>query len=126
MEYDWRADSTYARASLADRPLRKVLGRALRLPVPAGVQAHVLNTAGTARHWEVSWEVNGDAAPADILRLLGESLVAAQWRDEAASLPTQRRWTFREADGSAGTGVAEAVSSAPQVVTVHVRIERGS
>ena len=106
MEYDWKGDSKYARASLADRYISKVLGKGLRLPLPEGVQSKLLNTDGTAQNWEVEWQVVGEASPADVLKLLNEKLVAGQWVEQKTANPgaVRRVWKFNDQEGVVWTG----------------------
>jgi putative intracellular protease/amidase len=57
MEYDWKADGRYSRASFADAPIRKVLGRGLLLPLPGPERAEVTSTGGDEARWEVVWSL---------------------------------------------------------------------
>lgn len=126
MEYDWKADSNYARASFADRHIRRVFGRNLRLPVPQGAQYKVLSTEGATRNWEVKWQVEGDASPADLLKLIGDSLVANQWVEQRGSNRAANRsaWKFSDEDGSEWSGAAEAQPAGNRTVSVRLRVVR--
>lgn len=108
MEYNWQPDSTYARASLADRNIRNIFGRNLRLNVPEGVQSRVISTEGSTRSWEVRWQAQGLAAAADILKLLNDSLAAGQWKKEASakSEAAKSAWKFNDEDGAEWSGAA--------------------
>ncbi|MEW6736149.1 MAG: DJ-1/PfpI family protein [Acidobacteriota bacterium] len=124
MEYDWKADSTYARASFADRPIRKVFGRSLRLPVPQGIEVKVLSTEGTTRNWEVKWQLEGNTTPADVLKLLSESLNANEWTEQKAtsSEAVRRLWKFND-DGQEWQAVTEVVSASTKLMTISLKIE---
>jgi len=126
MEYDWKGDSKYARASLADRYISRVLGKGLRLPLPEGVQSRLLNTDGTAQNWEVEWQVVGEASPTDVLNLLNEKLVAGQWVEQKTANPgaVRRVWKFNDQEGVAWSGTADAQRAGSKIVTISLKIER--
>jgi len=126
MEYDWKGDSKYARASLADRYISKALGRGLRLPVPEGVQSKLLNTDGTTQNWEVEWQVVGEASPADVLKLLNEKLVAGQWVEQKNDNrgAVRRVWKFNDQEGVVWSGTADAQPAGSKIVTISLRVER--
>ena len=126
MEYDWKGDSKYARASLADRYISKVLGKGLRLPVPEGVQSRLLNTDGTAQNWEVEWQVAGEVSPADVLKLLNEKLVAGQWVEQKTAKPGAVRsvWKFNDQEGVVWSGTADAQPAGSKIVTISLKVER--
>ncbi len=126
MEYDWKGDSRYARASLADRYISKVLGKGLRLPLPEGVQSKLLNTDGTAQNWAVEWQVVGEASPADVLKLLNEKLVAGQWVEQkpANAGAVRRVWKFTDQEGVVWSGTADAQPAGSRIVTISLRVER--
>jgi hypothetical protein len=63
MEYEWKADGRYARASFADAPIRRLFGRSLVLPLPAPERAEVASTGGDRGHWEVVWTVATSRLP---------------------------------------------------------------
>src|SRR5262249_45179749 len=96
IEYDWSGKSTYARANLADRYITRVLGRRLQLPVPEGAQAKLLSTEGTPQAWEVKWQVAGEASSANVLNLVNDRLVAAEWLEQKRDVSEGpvRIWKF--------------------------------
>lgn len=126
MEYDWKGDSKYARASLADRYISKALGRGLRLPVPEGVQSKLLNTNGTTQNWEVEWQVVGEASPANLLKLLNEKLVAGQWVEQENDNrgAVRRVWKFNDQEGVVWSGTADAQPAGSKIVTISLKVER--
>jgi putative intracellular protease/amidase len=101
MEYDWRPDSGWARASLADRHLRPAFE--VLYEYPRTVLSHV----GSRERWETSWRIQTDAPPRAVLEKLDRALSAGKgWarqdrRDAAGS--AESRWRFRDGDGSAWT-----------------------
>jgi copper(I)-binding protein/putative intracellular protease/amidase len=126
MEYDWKGDSTYARANLADRHITNVFGRGLRLPAPQGTQSKLQSTAGTAHNWEVQWQVAGDTSAADALKLLNDKLAAGGWAEQktASRGATRRVWKFNDADGGQWTGVTEAQVTGSRLFILSLKIER--
>jgi putative intracellular protease/amidase len=127
MEYDWKSDSTYARANFADRHIRKLFGGSLRLSVPAGVKASVLSTEGSPRDWEVKWEARGETTPAAIMTPISETLSAGQWAKQQSSPAKDAEtsgWKFSDGDGAAWRGVVEIRQTSPKVFTVSLKVER--
>jgi len=126
MEYDWKIDSTYARANLADRHIRKLFSVGLNLPAPSGARVRVLNTEGSARAWEVRWQVQGEISSADVLKALDDRLAGGQWTKQNASSPgaVKSVWKFSDADGSSWGGTSEVQTAGDKVFTVTLKIER--
>jgi len=126
IEYDWNTTSNFARANLADRNLKKALGRRLELPVAPGAQATLLSTEGTPQTWEVKWQVAGDLSSADELKLLNDRLVDNQWVEQEPwkSGATERAWKFDDRDGGQWRGAAQAQPAGNQLLTVSLKIER--
>ena len=126
MEYDWKGDSKYARANLADRHLAKALGPGLDLPVPQGNRSELLGTDGTANNWEVKWQVVGESSPGDVLKLLNEKLVAGRWVEQgtANSAGIRRSWKFNDQEGGGWSATANAHPDGSKIVTVGLKIER--
>lgn len=105
MEYDWDPDSKYARAALADRHIRKIFGRMLRLEAPAFANASVVSTQGGTDGWEVVWEVEGASPASELLKQFDRRLTGpADWRARtggAAAGTNAGTWDFSGEDGSA-------------------------
>jgi copper(I)-binding protein/putative intracellular protease/amidase len=122
MEYDWKADSTYARANFADRHIRKVFGVNLRLNVPTGAQARVLSTEGTPRNWEVKWEVQGETSAAEMMKQIGDQLVAGRWTNQNSA--NTSGWKFSDGEGGEWRGAVEVRSAGSKVFNVSLKVER--
>jgi copper(I)-binding protein/putative intracellular protease/amidase len=122
MEYDWKPDSTYARANFADRHIRRVFGANLRLNVPTGAQARVLSTEGTARNWEVKWEAHGETSAAELMKLIGERLSAGQW----AKLNSENMsgWKFSDEDSGEWRGAIDVRPAGDKVFNISLKVER--
>lgn len=76
MEYDWKPDSGYARASFADMHIHRLLGRGLTFEVPEGAVLRVLSTEGGRGNWEINWSLQIEATEADALKLLDSKLAS--------------------------------------------------
>jgi putative intracellular protease/amidase len=131
MEYDWDPDSKYARAALADRHVRKIFGRMLRLESPAVANSTVLSTRGGTESWEVVWEVESLTPASEVLGQFNRRLAgAAGWRVReggAAVAQTTSTWDFSGEDGSAWVGRASVspASGAAGRFALTLIIERG-
>jgi transcriptional regulator GlxA family with amidase domain len=100
MEYDWRPDSGYARAALADRVLRDVdlsdLG-----------QATILRTEGTRDRWDIQVSVRTDLKAAEVQKIVDGALAQGRWtKADGGRAPagTTSAWRFTEPDGVAWNG----------------------
>lgn len=133
MEYDWRPDSGYARASLADAELRRLFGRSLRLEVPGGGTARVVGTAGTADRWEASWAIATATPLADLQAGLVRHLTeVGKWtprESPAAAGPAAagapRTWRFVDAEQRGWEAEVELTPAAtPGEVGLTIRLER--
>lgn len=100
MEYDWRPDSGYARAALADRLLRDVDLRDLG-------RTTVLKTEGTRDRWEIAVGVQTDLKVADLREKVEDALEQGHWikaGTDQAPAGTTSAWRRTEADGAAWKG----------------------
>jgi|SRR5437868_2552256 len=126
MEYNWRPDSSYARASFADRHLRRIMSARLVFPVPAGDSLKVLNTEGDAGGWRVRWEVAGSAPAAEVIRLINKKLAdEGKWsrRDIKDRGEGRSAWQFTDENGEPWQGdvrVAPAVEKDTLIVDIEV------
>ena len=88
MEYDWRPDSGYARAALADRLIPRVnLGD--------GSTLTMLHTRGDRDRWDIAVAVQTPLAPADILAKVDQALAAGRWnkgKTETRGRGTASEW----------------------------------
>jgi putative intracellular protease/amidase len=109
IEYDWRPDANYARASLGDIHLHKVFGRRLQLDVPGGLAQQVIATQGDQRSWETIWHV-GTVGKMEALtaQSMTESIDAAvrnrgQWSRSANGGDPNVQWKFSDARAKSWT-----------------------
>jgi putative intracellular protease/amidase len=89
LEYDWRPDSGYARASLADRRLSPGFD-AIR-----EYSRTVVRHEGTRDRWETSWKIRTDASAASVRESLDRAFERSGATREAAG-----SWRLAGDDGS--------------------------
>jgi putative intracellular protease/amidase len=94
MEYDWRPDSGYARASLADKRLSPAFDAIREFP-----SRTVLRHEGTRDRWETSWKIRTDASAASVLERLDKAFGGAR----GASRQGAGAWRLTGEDGSSWT-----------------------
>lgn len=130
MEYNWDPDSKYARASFADRHIRRVFGRNLRLDAPAVLAFKVLSTKGGNDRWEVAWEIESAAGAPELIKLLNGKLTGdARWAARGAGKGTDANagaWKFTDEAGEAWNASASIrpVAGAANMYTLALRVER--
>lgn len=110
MEYEWDPDSRYARASLADRHLRRLFGRGLRLGLADG-ESRVLLTAGGADRWETRWEVKSRTALPVLRAEVARHLRDGGWTPQGPE--PAREWRFADEERRPWTARVE-LAPAPQ------------
>jgi len=123
-EYEWKSESKYARANLADRHITRVLGRVYALPVPEGTTAELLSTEGTAQNWEMQWQVTGKPKPAELLTLLDEKMTGGQWVKDKNYGDDNRIWKFTDQEDQTWIAKADASETLSNVITVKLRVAR--
>ena len=123
LEYNWQPDVPYARASFADRYLRKLLG-AEGFKLPEGTGWTVLNQQGGKDAWEKNWQVTLNTTAPELLKLIDAKL-SEGWtrvsgvanRDVAKSL-----WRFSDEEGMEWGAVAEVEPNERMANSFHLRI----
>jgi putative intracellular protease/amidase len=99
MEYNWQPGSTYARANFADKYLRRITNRRLRVEVPNQVSSKVLNTQGTTDHWEAEWELQANSSANEIQKYLeGKLQEVGKWSRDGDG------WKFKGDNGENWAG----------------------
>jgi putative intracellular protease/amidase len=107
MEYNWQPDSTYARASFADRHLRKALG-AEGFKLPEGTGWNVLGQRGGRDDWEKNWEVSLATTAPELLKLIDVKL-AEGWTKLSSGGDggaASTLWKFNDEDGKTWNAVS--------------------
>jgi putative intracellular protease/amidase len=100
MEYDWRPDSGYARAALADRLIPRV-------DLGDGSTLTMLHTRGDRDRWDIAGAVRSPLPPADILAKVDEALAAGHWtkgKAETRGRGAASEWRRQGEDVGSWTG----------------------
>jgi putative intracellular protease/amidase len=128
MEYNWQPDSGYARASFADRYLRRALGRE-GFKLPDGTGWTVLGQRGDRDAWEKNWEVKVDLSAQDLLKIIDGKL-AEGWARQSTSHAngtSRTLWKFTDEDGKAWSAVSniQPVKNEKNTYTLTIKLMRG-
>ncbi|HEV2860628.1 MAG TPA: DJ-1/PfpI family protein [Pyrinomonadaceae bacterium] len=129
MEYNWQPDSGYARASFADRHLRKIVGRG-GFKLPEGAGWTVLGQRGGRDEWEKEWEVRLATTPEALLKIVDAKL-AEGWAKApsraAAGGAARTLWKFTDEEGKAWNAVSrvEPSKGTPGAFKLSIRLARG-
>ena len=100
MEYDWRPDSGWARASLADMQLFPAFAAVGEYP------RRVVKHEGTKDRWETSWKVTTTASAQTLQENMDKAFGEAGWKRQGPG-------AFRyEGDGGAWTETTRVVPAA--------------
>jgi hypothetical protein len=105
LEYDWRPDSGYARAAMADKYLRRVP----EFDLPKDVLVKNGDQNGDREHWERSWDVSGPGLASQTVVELVNGMLTQVWTktggggDQAGQ---RTSWAFKGDDGKPWTAVA--------------------
>lgn len=109
MEYNWQPEGDYARAALADRWLRAMLGRS-GFDFGGRVQDwRTVHQEGDRTTWTKVWEFRSSAAP-ETLMVCAARTMAASWKhldDKSAPGTATSRWSFTDAEGGRWTAAAD-------------------
>jgi putative intracellular protease/amidase len=123
LEYNWQPDVPYARASFADRHLRKVLGReGFKLPEGAGWT--VLGQRGSKDDWEKNWQVRLDATAPELLKIVDAKL-AEGWTKVSSTAErggAKTLWKFADEDGKQWNAVAAVEPTAGVSGSFNLRV----
>ena len=99
LEYDWRPDSGWARASLADRHVAAAYGAVREY------SRTVVRHEGTRERWETCWDIRTTARAADVLGNFDAALSSGSgWTREKAAKAgssSESHWRFRDEAGAA-------------------------
>jgi transcriptional regulator GlxA family with amidase domain len=126
LEYDWKPDDNYARASLADKYLNKIFeGDDEGHPSISSVK--LLNTEGNRDKWKVEFELTSTTTAEEIEKVL-EKMISKKvdWKKEKNTLPTNCNWRFTSPEKVNWIGFLEVkqVSSSANSFLVSIRIDK--
>jgi hypothetical protein len=128
MEYNWQPDADYARASFADRYLRKALGRE-GFKLPDGVGWKVLGQQGDRNGWEKNWEVRVELSAQDLLKIIDGKL-SEGWAKQSTSHAggaSRTLWKFMDEEGKTWTAVSDVqpIAGEKNAYTLKIKLARG-
>jgi putative intracellular protease/amidase len=123
LEYNWQPDIPYARASFADRYLRKVLG-AEGFKLPDGTGWTVLGQKGGKDAWEKNWQVRLGATAPELLEIIDAKLSEGWTRISGVAdrVGAKSLWRFADEDGKEWRAVAEVEPDERTTNSFHLRI----
>ena len=120
MEYNWDPSGRYARAALADKPIR---GLSEPFPKDKARRVNLFKQEGDTRWWRKTWEVEGSASPSEILKWVEQTL-SARWHRTGSALDSL--WTMDDEQGGRWKAVAQVLpTQTAEKVLVSIRVERG-
>jgi putative intracellular protease/amidase len=107
MEYDWRPKSDYARAALADKHLRKMLGQTgFDLDkIVTGWTVVLLD--GDRTKWRKEWDFRSKSTPAELMKIVDAKLAESWTRTDSSAGAMQSAWKFKDEEGQGWTAAAE-------------------
>ncbi|HXV76542.1 MAG TPA: hypothetical protein VD788_09500, partial [Candidatus Polarisedimenticolaceae bacterium] len=124
LEYDWRPESNFARAALADRVLPQ-LERGPQLAV------ELARTAGDRDRWEIAWNVSQTSFDLPQIAAYVESWLKDDvgWRlisSDASADRSSARWSFEDGETARwqATSGIETADTDPRRYRVTLSIER--
>jgi len=128
MEYNWQPEAAYARASFADRYLRKALGRE-GFKLPEGTGWKVLWQKGDPNSWEKNWEVRIDLSAQDLLKIIDGKL-AEGWTKQSTSHAngtSRTLWKFTDEEGKVWSAVSnlQPLNGEKNAYTLTIKLARG-
>jgi putative intracellular protease/amidase len=128
MEYNWQPNSGYARASFADRHLRKAMGRQ-GFDIPPDAIWKVLGQDGGRDKWEKTWEVRINASASDLLKIIDARLSEGWSKLSSANAhgTAKSTWKFTDEDGKTWSAVSsiKPVSGEKSVYKLTIALARG-
>jgi putative intracellular protease/amidase len=125
MEYDWKPDSKFARADLADMHLRNV-------SKPEGFDWKLLSTEGDAGQWTMTYVIKTDLPAPDVLALIDDKLTGETGWTKVDTRKSkglvESLWGFTDAQARQWQGESSIahMGSESKNYLVTLRVMRGS
>jgi putative intracellular protease/amidase len=131
MEYNWSPHTDFARAALADRYLRTIFERNLRLRILDDVAPQLVHTRGDRSTWEAEWRLSSTLPSGELLARLDRTVAErGRWARSGQAAAThgdalrQSAWRFEDG-GTAWLGVTEVERETdPRRYRIRVRVTR--
>lgn len=126
LEYNWKPEDNYARASLADRYLNKIFeGNDEGHPSISSVK--LLSTEGNKDEWKVELEFTATTTAEEIKKVMEKMIIQkVEWKYEKNILPTKSSWSFTSQEKETWNGFLEVkqVSSNTHSFIVILKINK--
>ncbi len=131
MEYNWSPATDYARAALADRHLRAIFERNLRLRILDDLAPQLVHTRGDRSKWEAEWRLTSTLPAGELLGRLDRTVAErGRWTRSGQAAAARgdalrhSAWRFEDG-GTAWLGVTEVEPEAnPHRYRIRVRVTR--
>jgi len=126
LEYDWKPEYNYARASLADRHLKKIF-EGNDEGHPSISSSKLLNTEGNKDKWTVEYELTATTTAEEIEKLMEKMIMQkVGWNKVKNTLPTNSSWRFTSPEKENWNGFLEVkqVSSNTSNFIVILKIDK--
>jgi putative intracellular protease/amidase len=129
MEYNWQPESSYARASFADRHLRRMIGRHDDFKLPEGTQLKILGQSGDREAWEKNWTVLGDLSIQELDKLI-DTRLSEGWTKQSTghdSGMVKTLWKFKDEEGKLWSAVSniQPIPGEKNTYKLTIKIARG-
>jgi putative intracellular protease/amidase len=105
MEYNWQPDADYARASFADRYLRKIIGRQEDFKLPKSTMVKVLAQQGGRDAWQKDWELRSKLSAEELTKII-DARLSEGWTKQTSkrvSGASESTWKFKDDEGKSWT-----------------------
>lgn len=126
MEYDWKRDNNYVRASLADKHLKKIF-QGDDEGHPSISSARLLNTEGDKDKWSIEYECTATITAEEIEKVMEKTIIQkVDWKKVRNDLPTNSSWRFTSPEKENWDGFLEVkqLSSKANSFVVILKIDR--
>ena len=125
MEYDWKPEGNYARASFADRHIRAIFGRGLDLGLPPDYRASVAATSGDRSSWRTVWNVRTTRPVSDLVAAIERTLdEQSGWKRQAGASGSVWKFVDGGRPWRAELSVSQEASRGEYSAILQVRGER--
>jgi len=128
MEYNWLPDAGYARASFADRHIRRIFGRRLNLG-DTGVAAVLNHTQGTIDEWDTEWQVTSKLPANELVAKFDHVLATTgKWQratTTAGAGDTRAAWRFTDESGKPWSALSAVTRAGAGKYRVSIHVRRG-
>lgn len=124
LEYAWKPEDNYARASLADKYLKRIF-EGNDEGHPSISSSKLLNTEGNRDKWKVEYELTATTTAEEIEKVMEKMIMQkVDWKKEKNFLPTNSSWRFTSPEKESWNGFLEVKQVSPNansfIVTLRI------